>query len=74
MARDSAAHLKQQLTTPKRFKSEGHIKRGKEGKIPVHSMNKPGRCSIGVQPVGKVLELPERSRTLSQQTCKSRDD
>lgn len=74
MARDSAAHLKQKLTTPKCFKSErGTVRRGKEGKILPHSTNKPGRCSVGIQSVEKVLELPQTSRTPKQQTCKSRD-
>lgn len=68
MAKDSVAHLKQQLTTPKCFKSErGTVRRGKEGKIPSHGINKPGRCSVGVQSVGKVLELPQTSRTPNQQ-------
>lgn len=75
MAKDTVPHLKQQLTTPKCFTSEkGTVRGGKEGKIPPHSINKLGRCSVGVQSVGKALDLPQTSRTPNQQTCKSRDD
>lgn len=37
------------INDSKCFKSErGAIRRGKERKIPLHSINKPRRCSVGV--------------------------